>query len=520
VVDRSDLVRGRTSRLQGGAPRHAGAALLGLVCIAAILRFYRIGHQSLWVDEILTLQAAEVGGRLTAAAFFRNVQGPLHALLVHLVGSASVSEAALRSISAVAGTATVPVLYLLGRDLGRRSSGLIAAALGAVSPFGVWYSQEVRNYALLVFFAALSTLFMTRLVLGRTRSWTGYVASIVLAAYCNMAGLFLAIAHAAWAGVKAAGDRRFARGWAIALLVTLVLIGPAVWGIVGWAREDDVGGRMALAPAAEGGELVRGETTFTPFAVPYSLFALWYGYSLGPSLQELHTTPPLAAFLADWWLVVPAAAAAFAALLGLRALAGDRQRLGLSVAVLLVAFGGAIALALMNVKPMNARYVSTALPVLLVLCGAGIALLRRGPAVVVGGLMAVFSLVSLANYYARPEYSREDVRGAARYVEANERPGDAVLLPVIKDVFEFYYRGRATTVVIYPGQAGSDAEVASRIEDGVRGRARLWFVEARLWHTDPAGRIPAYLNGRYRLVEERELAGTRLFLYDLGEAPG
>jgi len=520
-VDRSDLVRGHTSRVSGGTPRRVTAALVGLVCVAALLRFYRIGHQSLWIDEILTLQAAEVGGRLTAAAFFRNVQGPLHALLVHLAARISHSESVLRGISAVAGVATVPVVYLLGRELADRRSGLIAAALFAVSPFGVWYGQEVRNYSLLVFFAALSTLFMARLVLGRGRPWAAYVAAIVLAAYCNMAGLILAVAHALCAAGKAAGDKRFARQWAVASLVVVVLVAPTLWGLAAWTGTDDVAGRVALAPATDDAALLRGETTFTPLAVPYSLFALWYGYSLGPSLEELHTRPPLAAFLDDWWLVAPAGlAAAFAALLGLRVLAGDRDRMGLVLAVLLVTFGGATVLALLNVKPMNARYVSPALPVLLALCGTGVALLRKGPAVVVAAVMAGFSLLSLSNYYVRPEYSREDVRGAARYVEENERPGDAVLVPVIKDVFEFYYRGGADRIVVYPGQADSDAEVASRIGQGAAGHRRLWFVEARLWRTDPDGRIPAHLGSSYRLIEDREFAGTRLFLYDLGAGPG
>jgi hypothetical protein len=209
-----------------------------------------------------------------------------------------------------------------------------------------------------------------------------------------------------------------------------------------------------------------------------------------------------------------------AAFLGLRALAGDRSGLRLVLAVVLVPCAGAAVLALLNVKPFNARYISVALPAVTVLCGSGIALLRRTPALLLGGLMVAFSVVALANYYGRPEYWREDVRGAARYVEANERPGDVVLVPVIKDVFEFYYGGSAERFVLYPGQAGSDGEVAARIEDGIQGHTRLWYVEARLWRTDPEARIPAYLGTHYRLLEERSLAGTRLCLYELGAEPG
>ena len=46
-----------------------------------------------------------------------------------------------------------PVVYLCGRELVSRRAGLVAAALAAVNPFMIWYSQEAREYMLL---AALS----------------------------------------------------------------------------------------------------------------------------------------------------------------------------------------------------------------------------------------------------------------------------------------------------------------------------------------------------------------------------
>ena len=71
-------------------------------------------------------------------------------------------EFGLRSLSALFGAATVPVAYLIGRQLASRRAGLILAALVAVNPMLIWYSQEARSYALLVFFGALSLLFFVR----------------------------------------------------------------------------------------------------------------------------------------------------------------------------------------------------------------------------------------------------------------------------------------------------------------------------------------------------------------------
>ncbi len=71
-------------------------------------------------------------------------------------------ELGLRSLSALAGVATVPVAYLLGIELRDRRAGIAAAALVAVNPMLLWYSQEARGYALLVLLTALALLYFLR----------------------------------------------------------------------------------------------------------------------------------------------------------------------------------------------------------------------------------------------------------------------------------------------------------------------------------------------------------------------
>ena len=68
----------------------------------------------------------------------------------------------LRSLSALFGAATIPIAYLIGRELLSRRAGLIAAALVALNPMLIWYSQEARSYALLVFLCSASLLFFLR----------------------------------------------------------------------------------------------------------------------------------------------------------------------------------------------------------------------------------------------------------------------------------------------------------------------------------------------------------------------
>jgi mannosyltransferase len=126
-------------------------ALLGITAAAAALRFLLLGHQGLWYDESLT--AREVRLPLPALLWVvrhEEVTPPLYfvagRIWTHLFGA---SVLAIRSLSALAGTLVAPLGYLAVRWLASRRAALIAAALIAVNPLLVWYSQEGRAYALL-----------------------------------------------------------------------------------------------------------------------------------------------------------------------------------------------------------------------------------------------------------------------------------------------------------------------------------------------------------------------------------
>jgi 4-amino-4-deoxy-L-arabinose transferase-like glycosyltransferase len=112
-------------------------------------------------------------------------------------------EAGLRSLSALIGTATVPVAWAAARELlaSERAArewfdspraGLVAAALVAVNPFFVWYSQEARSYSLLVLTATLTLLFLAR----RSHGW--WALSAALALLTHYFAIFLIVPEAAW----------------------------------------------------------------------------------------------------------------------------------------------------------------------------------------------------------------------------------------------------------------------------------------------------------------------------------
>jgi mannosyltransferase len=135
-------------------------------------------------------------------------------------------EFGLRSLSALAGVATVPVVYLVGLELRGRRAGLVAAALVAVNPMLLWYSQEARAYALLVLLCAISLLYCVRALRGgRGRDFTAWGVVSALALATHYFAVF-PIAAEALLLMRRRG-RATARGlWIIAL--TGALLAPLV----------------------------------------------------------------------------------------------------------------------------------------------------------------------------------------------------------------------------------------------------------------------------------------------------
>jgi mannosyltransferase len=142
----------------------ASGLLIAITVVGAALRFVTIADQSYWLDEAQAAHevSLSLGAMLHA---WRGNEGnpPLYLILgwiwARIFGT---GEAGLRSLSAVLGVGAIPLIYLSGRELVSRRAGLVAAAFAAVNPFLIWYSQEAREYMLLVFTCAGSLWFFAR----------------------------------------------------------------------------------------------------------------------------------------------------------------------------------------------------------------------------------------------------------------------------------------------------------------------------------------------------------------------
>src|SRR5437016_4638260 len=138
-------------------------ALTLIVLLGAVLRFYGLDREPLWSDEAATLRYAEMPQAWLWHDSF-DTSPPLYYSLQRIWLVFGRSEAALRSLPAVIGTATIPLVYLLGRTLAGQCAGLVSALLLATSAVHVQFSQEVRAYTLLMVAATLAVWGLVRLL--------------------------------------------------------------------------------------------------------------------------------------------------------------------------------------------------------------------------------------------------------------------------------------------------------------------------------------------------------------------
>jgi hypothetical protein len=172
-----------------------------LIAIGAALRFGTIASQSYWLDEATTVHEMHLSfGAMLHQVHVNETTPPLYFIVAWLWAKVfGTSEAGLRSLSALLGTAAIPITYLCGRELVSRAAGLVAAALATLSPFMIWYSQEARSYMLFTVLCGLSFwLFARSLKEPSRRNLTWWAVASVGAVLTHFFAGFLVAPEGVW----------------------------------------------------------------------------------------------------------------------------------------------------------------------------------------------------------------------------------------------------------------------------------------------------------------------------------
>jgi mannosyltransferase len=142
--------------------------LLCILFIAIVLRFYRLGFESFWLDELHTMNETDPAisfSQLFHYLKFNDLHPPLFFLCERFIFSLfGRGETIARFLPALAGVVSVWAMYLLGKELLNKNLGLIASAFTCVNYFNIYYSREARGYIFAFLMAVLSLLFLIRLI--------------------------------------------------------------------------------------------------------------------------------------------------------------------------------------------------------------------------------------------------------------------------------------------------------------------------------------------------------------------
>jgi 4-amino-4-deoxy-L-arabinose transferase-like glycosyltransferase len=499
ILDASETVK--TS-----GPRQRGLWLA--VLAASVLRLWNLGAQSLWIDEIFTWQTASPHGPLTWLDVVSNLNSPLISACAHLWMQAfGQSEFVLRLPMALASIALVPAMAQLARRVIGEEAFLPAAWLTALSPFVIWYGQEFRGYIFAILFTTLALLaLLDAQERGRFRDLLLLALWTVLGSLSNMStALLVPVFAVALFLAPAPGRSRWAGPLVYLALVTLALSPWILHHIVqrlGWLEW----GRLVPGRPADPGETaLRGDTTFSWAGLPFTFYVLSVGYTLGPSLRDLHAGATLGTLL-PFAPGILAAAVTFGmlALIGFSAL-GDpaarsaalardgRSHRALRLAVLLVPIGAVTYFALSNFKVYNPRYVAVALPAYFCLLVAGwLALARPARRLAAAAVLVLFA-ISLLHQAAGARYAKDDFRRATRALDRVVAPQDGLIAVGNFSPLEYYWRDREPVPVVYWAGYARDARMEPRFRALLNPAGPTWVVLSRTHDLDPQGRLETWI---------------------------
>ncbi len=476
-------------------PKNSVLLVVTLGLLAVGLRLWHLNSQSATMDEVAELFLVS----RTATEIIHTQDGfpPLYHLL--LKGWLAVlGPDTARWLSVLCGLALIPVIWHLGKLIGGTRTAWIAAFLAAISPVHVWYAQEARANVLFYFLVVSAVYFFFRVMEeARRRDWMWYGVTALLGLYTHYYFSLVIAGLLATVPLFPGARRGFPALVRVHLLLAFLSL-PWIWLLI-----PDLGLQSGYAAP---------HVPLNLKAIGYTLVTFLFGFSVGPSLRELHVSRSGETLLqAIPWAIAAVAVCLLALLAGWRDLASRRWALRLGIVILVPIVVCGLAAASLDLG-FRVRYVAWGASLLLVLLAAGIA--RGGRAAVVSaGLLVSLSLVSLTNRFWNPRYSNEDTRSAARYLATVSSSSTPVF------VTSGYMAGALAYYLVEPWHpralpdlAGSGPGTAlEEIKSEAGAGQSFWLVYSRPWDGDPGGRLRDQLESTASLQLRAEWPGVQLY---------
>ncbi len=475
-----------------------------ITLVGAALRLYQIGTQSLWLDELFSVMIAQ--GRWTQV-IVSTAQGdtnpPLFNLLLHFALQFGSGETIARALSCLFSILTIPLFYVLVRELFEERVAALASFALAINPFQVYFAQEARMYALLGWLSLAALFFFVRAWRdGKTRNWVLFIIAMTLAFYTHTLAFLNLLAldvfvltrrrelHARWrglAGAHLAIGGLFAP-WVIILVQQVARVQSGFWGTM-------------------------------------------------PSVANLITTPYLFLFsdvlpavMVPIALFVALALIVFAAVATIRAIGARRADSSALLLVLSISFVPLLALfGLSFTRPIYVE--RTLLPasfgLYLLIAWSMLNAPPRALLVPLGAMLLLGMLVALPEYYYNPANQKPPMREAVRTLSARFQPGDVIAHTSDSSALAFMYYAPNLPSYFIAGDPdyvtettrGRSGRVAGLVPETVStivaGHSRVWLVVALDHNVDYQKSREQEFEARFRNVAKLDVGGIAAFLFEV-----
>jgi len=493
------------SQWRGGAKALAVAILV----LAAVVRLWGLGEQSIWQDEAYSVVLARQDVGTIIERQVEDSSPPLYYLLLHIwIRMFGDSELCARLFSALLGICLVAATLFIASRLFRPAVGLWAGGMLAVAPLAVYYSQEARMYSLTPLLAIISVYLchlMTERPSPKRVAWFIVVTAAML--YTQNYGVFVLLAEGLYVLARRK-ERRDARP----MLALMGVVGAYLPWVLVLSRQ-----------------VAQNTTPWIPKPQGRMLFE-----------TLLHLTfkswrLPTTGFLKSIWgigLVALAALVVSALCLVLRARrSGDASKQAAIWPVLLVLFYTFVPIACAFIasysKPIYVpgRYDTIVQPGLFILAGLGLTSIRMKPLrKALGVLVFTVLVISLHSYFTT--YWKSNDREIADYVARNATLSDIVLFTDLTITpFMYYYPESSLTTLRFPRGGlgwtpkGAFTNDVAFFEDEfrliVRRMSALWPQKSRLLVVFKPSPV-LYQRLKSRLHEERWLRFERRVPFKMG----
>jgi Dolichyl-phosphate-mannose-protein mannosyltransferase len=429
-------------------------------------------------------------GRVVRAVLLSDTSPPLYYLLLNLwTRRLGTGDTALRLFSVWWAALSLPLLWLMGRELGGPRVAWSACLLFAFSPVAFYYSVEGRMYSLLWCLAlALGWLTMRLGADGRAWQQALWVLAGVAGLLTHYFFAFVWLAGLAWLGLAG----RPALRWRLAVLAGLTLLAVSPW----YLQLPASLARWRVTAGWLNGELHWRHALGQPFSLAGSLLS---GVSFLGGWRRADRLVSLLFLLLAVWL----------------ALRGSAGRLFASRPLLLwgwvaAACTGPLVFDLLRHTTTSdiPRYALSGLPAAMLL--AAMALSQLPPTIhpaFLGAILLAWAPGIWATA-ASPPRPWEPYSELAGRLDSWARPGDVVLVCSTPSgvVGVARYLKREIPLASWVSQLGT-REVPADLDRLLRGRRRV--AVARIHDLHPPDQVVPWLRTHARLVDRQTFRSSR-----------